>query len=62
MDGLEATRAIRGGEGPNRRTRIVGLTAAAGPEFEALCREAGMDGYVTKPVARATLVGLLEAG
>jgi CheY-like chemotaxis protein len=59
MDGLEATRAIRAGSGPNRATRIVGLTAAAGPEFERQCREAGMDDYVTKPVTRASLLAVL---
>jgi CheY-like chemotaxis protein len=59
MDGLEATRRLRGGGGRNRATRIVGLTAAAGAEFEAMCLEAGMDAYVTKPVTRASLAGVL---
>jgi signal transduction histidine kinase/DNA-binding response OmpR family regulator len=54
MDGLEATRAIRRG-GPNRHTRIIGLTAAAGPEFERQCREAGMNDYLSKPVQRDQL-------
>jgi signal transduction histidine kinase/CheY-like chemotaxis protein/cbb3-type cytochrome oxidase subunit 3 len=54
MDGLEATRAIRRG-GMNRDTRIVGLTAAVGPEFERQCREAGMDDYLSKPVQRDQL-------
>jgi signal transduction histidine kinase/DNA-binding response OmpR family regulator len=56
MDGLEATRGIRGHPGPNRRTRIIGLTAAVGPEFERQCREAGMDDYLGKPVQRDTLL------
>ncbi|MDB5413874.1 MAG: Signal transduction histidine kinase [Rubritepida sp.] len=56
MDGLEATRQIRGTTGPNRRTRIVGLTAAVGPVFEAQCRAAGMDDYLGKPVQRAALL------
>nr|WP_245215933.1 response regulator [Pararoseomonas baculiformis] len=54
MDGLEATREIRA-EGLNRQTRIVGLTAAVGPEFERQCREAGMDDYLSKPVQRDLL-------
>jgi CheY-like chemotaxis protein len=54
MDGLEATRTIRRA-GLNRRTRIVGLTAAVGPEFERQCREAGMDDYLSKPVQRGQL-------
>lgn len=56
MDGLEATRQIRATAGPNRRTRIIGLTAAAGPEYEAQCRAAGMDDYLTKPVRRPQLL------
>lgn len=54
MDGLEATREIRRA-GLNRETRIVGLTAAVGPEFERQCREAGMDDYLSKPVQRDQL-------
>jgi CheY-like chemotaxis protein len=56
MDGLEATRSIRAGPGPNQATRIIGLTAAVGPEYEAQCREAGMDEYLGKPVQRDTLL------
>ncbi|NKC34560.1 hybrid sensor histidine kinase/response regulator [Falsiroseomonas selenitidurans] len=56
MDGLEATRTIRGHPGPNRTARIIGLTAAVGPEFERQCREAGMDDYLGKPVQRETLL------
>ena len=56
MDGLEATRSIRARAGPNRATRIIGLTAAVGPEFERQCRDAGMDDYMGKPVQRDTLM------
>jgi signal transduction histidine kinase/CheY-like chemotaxis protein len=56
MDGLEATRGIRGQPGPNRRAHIIGLTAAVGPEFERQCRDAGMDDYLGKPVQRDTLL------
>ena len=56
MDGLEATRQIRTTANPNRRTRIIGLTAAVGPVFEAQCRAAGMDDYLSKPVQRAALL------
>ena len=58
-DGLAATRAIRGAAGPNQRTRIIGLTAAVGPEFEAACLEAGMDVYLTKPARREQLLEAL---
>ena len=60
MDGLEATRQIRAKPGPNRRTRIIGLTAAVGPVFEAQCRAAGMDDYLGKPVQRAALLERLK--
>lgn len=55
MDGLAATRALRDGQGPNRATRIIGLTAAVGAGFERQCREAGMDDYLAKPVDRERL-------
>lgn len=59
MDGLEATREIRRGAGPNRRTRIVGLTANVGAEYERQCMEAGMDDYMAKPVRRPALLIML---
>jgi signal transduction histidine kinase/CheY-like chemotaxis protein len=59
MDGLEATRAIRQFPGPNRHTRIIGLTAAVGAEFKRQCLEAGMDDYLAKPVKRAALLQAL---
>ncbi|ONG58905.1 hypothetical protein BKE38_01500 [Pseudoroseomonas deserti] len=61
MDGLDATRAIRAGAGPNRATRIIGLTAAVGPLYERQCREAGMDDYLTKPVDKALLLAAISA-
>ncbi len=59
MDGLEATRSIRSGGSPNRETRIIGLTAAVGPIYERQCLDAGMDDYLSKPVARAALLNAL---
>ena len=50
MDGLAATRAIRSLPGPAGRIAIIGLTAAAMPEDEAACLEAGMNGYARKPI------------
>ncbi|WP_426959245.1 response regulator [Muricoccus radiodurans] len=61
MDGLEATREIRRA-GANRRTRIIGLTAAVGPQFERQCRDAGMNDYLSKPVQREQLMGALGIG
>ncbi len=56
VDGLEATRRIRAGHGPNRRGTIIGLTAAVGLVYERQCRTAGMDDYLPKPVQRAALL------
>jgi PAS domain S-box-containing protein len=50
MDGIEATRAIRDIDGPVARSPVVALTAFALREDKARFREAGMEGYVTKPV------------
>lgn len=62
MDGLAATRAIRAGDGPNAAVTIIGLTAAAGPEYARQCDAAGMSAYMTKPPDRAALLKLLGVG
>ena len=59
IDGLAATRRLRAEAGPNRSTRIIGLTAAVGLEFERRCREAGMDDYLSKPVRRGAMLAAL---
>jgi CheY-like chemotaxis protein len=58
MDGLEATRQIRGSR-TDGRPRIVGLTANVLPEQLAACRAAGMDDVITKPVKIEQLLGAL---
>ncbi len=61
MDGLEATRAIRTRERPSEhRTPIVGLTAHQSAETERICREAGMDAVLVKPLRPAELLHLVE--
>jgi two-component system, sensor histidine kinase and response regulator len=56
MDGLQATAAIRQNESdPSRRTPIVAITAHAMRGDEERCRQAGMDGYLTKPIRPSTL-------
>jgi CheY-like chemotaxis protein len=59
MDGLETTRRIRGLPGPVARIRILAVTASVVPEQVAACREAGMDGYLEKPVDRQKLLAAL---
>ena len=59
VDGLEATAAIRNEEGDSRRIPIVALTANAMKSDADLCRAAGMDGFISKPIDRAKLAACL---
>ena len=62
MGGLEATRLIREAGSPvlNPRIPVVAVTANVMPEDQQVCLEAGMDGYLSKPVALSSLVAMLE--
>jgi PAS domain S-box-containing protein len=56
MDGLDATRAIRLKEKDlEGRTPIIAMTANAMAGDREMCIQAGMDGYVTKPVKKDVL-------
>jgi CheY-like chemotaxis protein len=61
LDGIEATRRIRAREaargGP--RTPILALTANTLLEDRKACAEAGMDGYLIKPLDRERLAAAL---
>ena len=59
MNGLEATRAIRKSESPAQRTPIYGLSANAFAADRERGLDAGMDGYLTKPVSKRDLELLL---
>ncbi|WP_313705294.1 CHASE domain-containing protein [Massilia sp.] len=50
MDGFEATRRIRADE-RLRDTVVIAMTANAGVEDQARCMAAGMNAFLTKPVA-----------
>ncbi|MBN8874492.1 MAG: PAS-domain containing protein [Rhodospirillales bacterium] len=60
MDGLQAARLIRALPPPFGRVPIVAVTAHALPDMAALCREAGMDAHVSKPLSPAVLFAVLE--
>ncbi|HIG74779.1 MAG TPA: sensor histidine kinase [Bacteroidetes bacterium] len=57
MDGLEATRRVRAEH--EHQPRIVALTANALAGDAERCREAGMDGYLSKPVRLDHLASVL---
>jgi CheY-like chemotaxis protein len=61
MDGLEAARRIVERWGPDRRPRLVALTANALVEDRDACLAAGMDGYLSKPVQVHELQAALRA-
>lgn len=63
MDGFEATLAIREWESSTRRPRtpIIALTAHAIAGYREFCIDAGMDGYLTKPVRGQELFDALDA-
>jgi CheY-like chemotaxis protein len=60
VDGFEATRQIRSREHGERHIPIIALTAHAIKGAELECRAAGMDEYITKPIARERLEACLE--
>ena len=57
MDGIEATLAIRRHEAATGgRVAIVAMTAHAMDSYRQQCLEAGMDGFLTKPIDANLLV------
>jgi len=62
MGGVEATRAIREREAESRQQRIpiIAMTAYAMKEDQEKCLEAGMDGYVSKPVSPEKLRRIIQ--
>ncbi len=61
MDGFEATRIIREIDGHSgRHIPIVAMTAYAMKGDRERCLEAGMDGYLSKPIRTNELAGTLD--
>ncbi len=55
LDGYDATRQIRQEEAGGRRVPIVAMTANSLTSDQEACAEAGMDGFISKPVNEAML-------
>jgi CheY-like chemotaxis protein len=60
MDGYAAAREIRRLEAGGRRVPVVAISGYAMPEDEQRCRDAGMDGFLAKPVALEDLGSMME--
>lgn len=62
LGGLEATKLIRSSNAHYANVPIIAMTANAMTGDRRKCLSVGMDGYVSKPLARATLAeAILEA-
>ncbi|MHC1753444.1 ATP-binding protein [Humidesulfovibrio sp.] len=63
LDGLTATRRLRQGLAGerNRAVPVLAMTAHALDSFRVQCQEAGMDGFLAKPVSFQTLAEALAA-
>ncbi len=61
LDGLEATRQIRGSKRKDsRKVRILAMTANTYPEDIQSCLDAGMNGHLSKPLSMNRLQELLK--
>ena len=60
MDGIEASTLIRANESGTRRVPILALTADVHSETPERCRAAGMDDFVSKPIAPDALRSVLS--
>ena len=61
MDGIEATAAVRQRErSTGKHLPIVAMTAHAMKGDDRRCLDAGMDGYLAKPIRSEELYALLD--
>ena len=59
VEGLEAMKAIRAGDGPNRTTPILAFSAGADAPGAEARRRAGFDGDLPKPLLPADLIAAI---
>jgi len=50
LDGREATRRLRAGDGVNRNVPVIGFSAGVAAEEVQACRDAGMTDWLAKPL------------
>ena len=62
MDGVEATKRIRGSNRPDNDVLIFAMTANIFAGDRKLCRDAGMNGYIAKPVNIKDIESTLQEG
>ncbi len=55
MDGIEATKQIRAQQKAGSAIPIVALTANVFPQTRQKCEEAGMNGFIEKPVSKSEI-------
>lgn len=55
MNGIETTRALRSGSGPNRATPIIAITANVLPEVRTQLAAEGVSRVIAKPITRRGL-------
>lgn len=60
LDGLEAVKLIRQLPGEISKIPVIAITAHAGSEDRALCLEAGMSDYISKPFTKSILSEVLN--
>ncbi|MBK8251356.1 MAG: response regulator [Polyangiaceae bacterium] len=60
MDGITATTRIKKELPPDRRPRVVAMTANATVEDREACRACGMEDFLSKPIRTADLIRVLR--
>ena len=59
LDGIDTARSVRANGRANRSIPIVALTADALDATKQACQDAGMDGFLTKPIGLAELDSMI---